>query len=218
MLQFVARIQKPHTFAFNLPGQSHQVNRSTHQNNQSKQQFQHVKQTPLTHPKLPFLHTKPHTRLPLQSTTQMVSFLQATITAVDTLLLVSLLFLLLLLILLRHRSHHTIPSPSPILADSMAESASFDPIPVSMQELIRATNNFEPSFVIGDDSFGLVYRAELVSSASYSVSVVALKKLDPNALQGQREFRVEMENLGKLRHRNLAWIFGYCVSQVRIVC
>ncbi|KAL9262537.1 Leucine-rich repeat receptor protein kinase EMS1-like protein [Drosera capensis] len=143
----------------------------------------------------------------------MLPFLQATIAAVGTFLLVSLLILLFLL-LRRHRSHHTLASPPPILADSVAESASFDSIlrRVSMQELVRATNNFDPSFVIGDGSFGLVYRAELVSSASYSVSVVALKKLDPNAFQGQREFRAEMETLGKLRHRNLARILGYCVS------
>ncbi|GMH00774.1 hypothetical protein Nepgr_002613 [Nepenthes gracilis] len=94
---------------------------------------------------------------------------------------------------------------------STDQSASFDPSlrHVSMAELIVATDNFNPKGVIGDGSFGFVYKAKLSSNGGV---VVALKKLDPNAFQGHREFRAEMETLGKLRHRNIVKILGYCVS------
>ncbi|KAL0326019.1 UNVERIFIED_CONTAM: Phytosulfokine receptor 2 [Sesamum radiatum] len=72
------------------------------------------------------------------------------------------------------------------------ESATFDPSlnHVSMQELVEVTGNFSPDLIIGDGSFGLVYKARLNSG-----SVVAVKKLSPDAFQGLREFRAEMETL-----------------------
>ncbi|XP_038884715.1 putative serine/threonine-protein kinase [Benincasa hispida] len=88
------------------------------------------------------------------------------------------------------------------------ESASFDPsLRISMAELRVATKNFSNDLVVGDGSFGLVYKARLSSGAT-----VAIKKLNPDAFQGFREFRAEMETLGKLRHRNIVKILGYCVS------
>lgn len=88
------------------------------------------------------------------------------------------------------------------------ESASFDPsLRISMAELRIATKNFSNDLIVGDGSFGLVYKARLSSGAT-----VAIKKLNPDAFQGFREFRAEMETLGKLRHRNIVKILGYCVS------
>ncbi|KAK9757342.1 hypothetical protein RND81_01G156200 [Saponaria officinalis] len=89
------------------------------------------------------------------------------------------------------------------------ESASFDPRlqEVSMAELVYATDNFNPKLIIGDGSFGLVYKAKLTNGVT-----VALKKLSPDAFQGHREFRAEMETLGKLRHPNIVKMLGYCVS------
>ncbi|KAM7277939.1 hypothetical protein ACFE04_005073 [Oxalis oulophora] len=87
------------------------------------------------------------------------------------------------------------------------ESATFDPAltRLSMSELITATKNFSPDLIIGDGSFGLVYKAKLKDGG-----VVAIKKLDPDAFQGFREFRAEMETLGKLKHENIVKILGYC--------
>lgn len=76
-----------------------------------------------------------------------------------------------------------------------------------MAELRIATKNFSNDLIVGDGSFGLVYKARLSSGAT-----VAIKKLNPDAFQGFREFRAEMETLGKLRHRNIVKILGYCVS------
>lgn len=76
-----------------------------------------------------------------------------------------------------------------------------------MSELSAATNGFDPKLIIGDGSFGLVYKAKLPTGVT-----VAVKKLSPDAFQGLREFRAEMETLGKLGHPNIVKILGYCVS------
>ncbi|XP_031287790.1 phytosulfokine receptor 2-like [Pistacia vera] len=91
------------------------------------------------------------------------------------------------------------------------DSASFDPSlnQISMAELLDATKNFSSDLIIGDGSFGFVYKAKLSNGVT-----VAIKKLDKDAFQGFREFRAEMETLGKLRHRNIVKILGYCVSDL----
>ncbi|GAB4845176.1 hypothetical protein Ancab_038582 [Ancistrocladus abbreviatus] len=111
----------------------------------------------------------------------------------------------------RHRHDRTLPTANcdRLSSISTTETATFDPSlrEVSMQELLITTDNFNTDGIIGDGGFGLVYKAKL-----YNGVVVALKKLDPNAFQGHREFRAEMETLGKLRHRNIVKMLGYCAS------
>ncbi|KAJ4952177.1 hypothetical protein NE237_029009 [Protea cynaroides] len=104
----------------------------------------------------------------------------------------------------------TIPEPNNHSSSfNVDASASFDSSldQISMNELIAATGNFASDGIIGDGSFGLVYKARL----SHGVTV-AVKKLSEDAFQGLREFHAEMETLGKIRHRNLVKILGYCVS------
>ncbi|KAJ6412481.1 hypothetical protein OIU84_005517 [Salix udensis] len=109
---------------------------------------------------------------------------------------------------LRHHQIRTVSNPE-LSSVKMDESASFDPTinRISMEELKVSTKNFSTDLIIGDGSFGLVYKAAL-----YNGSTVAIKKLDPDAFQGFREFRAEMETLGVLRHGNIVKILGYCVS------
>ncbi|KAF7851834.1 hypothetical protein BT93_L1997 [Corymbia citriodora subsp. variegata] len=93
------------------------------------------------------------------------------------------------------------------------ESASFDPnLRISMDVLRRATKNFHPKRIIGDGGFGLVYKARLGDGDGDGERTVAIKKLEPDAFQGFREFQAEMETLGKLQHPNIVKILGYCVS------
>ncbi|EYU17492.1 hypothetical protein ABFS82_03G082500 [Erythranthe guttata] len=101
------------------------------------------------------------------------------------------------------------PKPNTAHSLSIGESATFDPIlnHVSMQELIDVTRNFSPDLIIGDGSFGLVYKARLNSGP-----IVAVKKLSPDAFQGLREFRAEMETLGKIQNPNIVKILGYCAT------
>ncbi|KAL1543681.1 non-specific serine/threonine protein kinase [Salvia divinorum] len=99
------------------------------------------------------------------------------------------------------------PNPRPGPNYSTCDSSTFDPsLPhVSMQELVAATQGFSSDLIIGDGSFGLVYKARLSSGA-----VVAVKRLSPDAFQGLREFRAEMETLVRIRHPNIVRILGFC--------
>lgn len=71
--------------------------------------------------------------------------------------------------------------------------------------LLEATNGFSADSLIGSGGFGEVYKAQLVDG-----SVVAIKKLIHVTYQGDREFMAEMETIGKIKHRNLVPLIGYC--------
>ncbi|XP_076920638.1 receptor-like protein kinase BRI1-like 3 [Bidens hawaiensis] len=71
--------------------------------------------------------------------------------------------------------------------------------------LLEATNGFSADTLIGSGGFGDVYKAQLKDG-----SVVAVKKLIHVTSQGDREFMAEMETIGKIKHRNLVPLLGYC--------
>ncbi|KAK9950774.1 hypothetical protein M0R45_006243 [Rubus argutus] len=77
----------------------------------------------------------------------------------------------------------------------------------SMAELLNATENFSPNMIIDHGDSFLVYKARLSNGLT-----VAVKKLDPAAFPGFREFRAEVETLGKLRHPNIVKLLGYNAS------
>ncbi|KAJ3674105.1 hypothetical protein LUZ60_006097 [Juncus effusus] len=72
-------------------------------------------------------------------------------------------------------------------------------------QLIEATNGFCNASLIGSGGFGEVFKATLKDG-----SCVAIKKLIHLSYQGDREFMAEMETLGKINHRNLVPLLGYC--------
>ncbi|XP_057461002.1 receptor-like protein kinase BRI1-like 3 [Actinidia eriantha] len=71
--------------------------------------------------------------------------------------------------------------------------------------LVEATNGFSADSMIGSGGFGQVYKAKLKDGC-----VVAIKKLIHVTGQGDREFMAEMETIGKIKHRNLVPLLGYC--------
>ncbi|THU67651.1 hypothetical protein C4D60_Mb05t26960 [Musa balbisiana] len=74
-------------------------------------------------------------------------------------------------------------------------------------DIMKATENFSKARIIGDGGFGTVYRAVLPEEC-----VVAIKRLHGGGqFQGDREFLAEMETIGKVKHRNLVPLLGYCV-------
>ncbi|XP_024524005.1 receptor-like protein kinase 2 [Selaginella moellendorffii] len=79
------------------------------------------------------------------------------------------------------------------------------PEQISARKLAAATDNFSGDNVVGDGGFGVVYRAVLENG-----QVVAVKKLSSCGLQGDREFRAELQTLGELKHKNLVPLLGYC--------
>ncbi|XP_038874380.1 serine/threonine-protein kinase PBS1 [Benincasa hispida] len=78
----------------------------------------------------------------------------------------------------------------------------------TFRELAIATKNFRPECFIGEGGFGRVYKGRLESTGQ----IVAVKQLDRNGLQGNREFLVEVLMLSLLHHPNLVNLIGYCAD------
>ncbi|KAF8387900.1 hypothetical protein HHK36_026562 [Tetracentron sinense] len=78
----------------------------------------------------------------------------------------------------------------------------------TFRELAAATKNFRPECLLGEGGFGRVYKGHLESTGQ----VVAVKQLDRNGLQGNREFLVEVLMLSLLHHPNLVNLIGYCAD------
>ncbi|XP_011011462.1 PREDICTED: serine/threonine-protein kinase CDL1-like [Populus euphratica] len=78
----------------------------------------------------------------------------------------------------------------------------------TFRELAAATKNFRPECLLGEGGFGRVYKGRIESTDQ----VVAVKQLDRNGLQGNREFLVEVLMLSLLHHPNLVNLIGYCAD------
>lgn len=76
------------------------------------------------------------------------------------------------------------------------------------RELATATKNFRQECLIGEGGFGRVYKGHLEKTGQ----VIAVKQLDRNGLQGNREFLVEVLMLCLLHHNNLVNLIGYCAD------
>jgi hypothetical protein len=76
------------------------------------------------------------------------------------------------------------------------------------KELVCATDGFNDSMVLGKGGFGKVYRGVLRNSAQGQS--VAIKRVSQESRQGKREFMAEIAILGRVRHRNLVQLLGYC--------
>ncbi|CAL1374561.1 unnamed protein product [Linum trigynum] len=74
------------------------------------------------------------------------------------------------------------------------------------KELKRATKGFRDKELLGFGGFGKVYKGTLRTSATQ----VAVKRISHESKQGLREFASEISTIGRLRHRNLVQLFGWC--------
>ncbi|MED6219044.1 hypothetical protein PIB30_032297 [Stylosanthes scabra] len=74
------------------------------------------------------------------------------------------------------------------------------------EDLMKATNNFSPQNLIGRGGFGIVYKGILPDG-----TMVAVKRIEESASQGDEEFYREVEIISNLKHRNLVQLRGCCV-------
>uniref|UniRef100_A0A5B6YXV5 non-specific serine/threonine protein kinase n=1 Tax=Davidia involucrata TaxID=16924 RepID=A0A5B6YXV5_DAVIN len=78
----------------------------------------------------------------------------------------------------------------------------------TFRELATATKNFRQECLLGEGGFGRVYKGML----QHSGKIVAVKQLDRNGMQGNKEFLVEVLMLSLLHHPNLLNLMGYCAD------
>ncbi|KAJ6726107.1 RECEPTOR-LIKE PROTEIN 55 [Salix purpurea] len=69
---------------------------------------------------------------------------------------------------------------------------------LSLENLLKSTNNFDQANIIGCGGFGLVYRATLPDGRK-----LAIKRLSGDCGQMDREFHAEVEALSRAQHPNL---------------
>ncbi|KAL7264399.1 hypothetical protein ACSBR1_002368 [Camellia fascicularis] len=74
------------------------------------------------------------------------------------------------------------------------------------KDLYKSTKGFKDEELLGAGGFGKVYRGVLPSSKEQ----VAVKKISHDSKQGVKEFVAEIASMGRLKHRNLVQLLGYC--------
>eukprot|EP00249_Psilotum_nudum_P002667 c15790_g1_i2 orf=97-1515(-) len=74
------------------------------------------------------------------------------------------------------------------------------------KEILKATGDF--STIIGRGGFGTVYKARFQDGL-----VAAVKRMNSVSRQSEREFCKEMEFLGRLHHRHLVNLKGFCMEK-----
>ncbi|KAI5071205.1 hypothetical protein GOP47_0013456 [Adiantum capillus-veneris] len=94
------------------------------------------------------------------------------------------------------------PSPSDALVSHLGWGHWY-----SLKDLEAATDGFSDSKIVGKGGYGIVYHGILIDGAT-----VAVKKLVNTRGQAEREFKVEVEAIGRVRHKNLVRLLGYCME------
>lgn len=77
----------------------------------------------------------------------------------------------------------------------------------TLRELEAATNSFSDINVLGEGGYGIVYWGQLPDGTR-----IAVKNLLNNRGQAEREFKIEVEAIGRVRHKNLVRLIGYCME------
>ncbi|XP_044964199.1 L-type lectin-domain containing receptor kinase SIT2-like [Hordeum vulgare subsp. vulgare] len=76
----------------------------------------------------------------------------------------------------------------------------------SYKDLFHATKGFSDKNLLGRGGFGTVYKGVLREPEME----VAVKRMSHDSRQGVKEFIAEVVSVGRLRHRNLVQLLGYC--------
>ncbi|KAI0502062.1 hypothetical protein KFK09_017007 [Dendrobium nobile] len=83
----------------------------------------------------------------------------------------------------------------------------------SYKELKYATRGFREKELLGQGGFGKVFRGVLPGTKEE----VAVKRVSHESKQGLREFVAEIASIGRLRHRNLVRLQGWCRRRANLL-
>ncbi|CAI9760779.1 unnamed protein product [Fraxinus pennsylvanica] len=82
----------------------------------------------------------------------------------------------------------------------------YSPQRFKFKDLYKATKGFRDKEILGRGGFGKVYKGVMPRSKSE----IAVKRVSHESRQGMKEFVAEIASMGRLRHRNLVPLLGYC--------
>ncbi|KAJ4977079.1 hypothetical protein NE237_002185 [Protea cynaroides] len=135
------------------------------------------------------------------------------IVVLATLSLVSLLFAFSYYCYIRNKVSKRLKLKTQMSSDQ-GERAAFADLQIAtdkglqvftFKQLHSATGGFSKSNVVGHGGFGSVYKGVLSDGRK-----VAVKLMDQAGKQGEEEFKMEVELLGRLRSPYLLGLLGYC--------
>ncbi|KAL1222084.1 putative L-type lectin-domain containing receptor kinase II.2 [Cardamine amara subsp. amara] len=81
----------------------------------------------------------------------------------------------------------------------------YSPQRLSFRTLFKATKGFKENRLLGAGGFGKVYKGELPSGIQ-----IAVKRVSHDVEQGMQQYVAEVASMGRLRHKNLVQLLGYC--------
>ncbi|XVF09006.1 hypothetical protein REPUB_Repub07fG0053300 [Reevesia pubescens] len=112
----------------------------------------------------------------------------------------------------RHDLASSSGGSSPWLSDTV-KVIGLDKTAFTHADILKATSNFSEDRIIGKGGFGTVYRGVLPDGRE-----VAVKKLQREGTEGEREFRAEMDVLSGngfgWPHPNLVTLYGWCLDRL----
>lgn len=82
----------------------------------------------------------------------------------------------------------------------------------SYEELSEATKGFSDEELLGFGGFGKVYKGTLANNME-----VAVKCVNHDSKQGLREFMAEISSMGRLQHKNLVQMRGWCRKKIELL-
>ncbi|KAL6192872.1 hypothetical protein ACLB2K_033958 [Fragaria x ananassa] len=84
--------------------------------------------------------------------------------------------------------------------------------PLTFENIVQATGNFNASNYIGSGGFGATYKAEIAPG-----TIIAVKRLAVGRFHGVQQFHAEIKTLGSVRHPNLVTLIGYHASETEML-
>ncbi|KAH0702594.1 hypothetical protein KY290_017909 [Solanum tuberosum] len=86
----------------------------------------------------------------------------------------------------------------------------------TLKELVNATNNFHNDNKIGEGGFGSVYwgrTSKGIEAINSIFSTSTVKRLKAMSAKAEMEFAIEVEILGRVRHKNLLGLRGFYAGE-----
>ncbi|KAL5723251.1 LRR receptor-like serine/threonine-protein kinase rpk2 [Ranunculus cassubicifolius] len=122
---------------------------------------------------------------------------------------------LLALVVLFLYTRKCIPRSRVVGAERRKEVTTFTDIgvPLTFENVVRATGSFNPSNWIGSGGFGATYKAEISPGVLVAIKRLSVGRFQPNGVQ---QFHAEIKTLGRVRHQNLVTLIGYHASETEM--
>ncbi|TQD95913.1 hypothetical protein C1H46_018491 [Malus baccata] len=103
------------------------------------------------------------------------------------------------------------PSQRPIKdgedIESQSRTTANAPEMFTYKKILVAIQNFSKENLLGASAFGVVY---IVILSSHPPKIVAVKKISTASKKGEREHLAEICTIGRLRHKNIVQLQGWC--------